>query len=501
MKLMRQSSKIDDSSITEIILIKSVKDHDKESLFKSLKFEAKYKQVAFLAESNQLYIGTDLQPASKNIDPYNVVDYYELGAQVVNSTKATNINEFRLVSCCEDVNDMVNFLLGIAQASWHFDKYLTDKQAKSRNISVHLSHELSAALTPKSETLLNAISEGVTLTREIVEDGPEAINPTTIKSIIKDEFSGYDNVLTSFVGLKEMNKRGMEGITFVGRASRHEPVMAHVVVQAKKEVTNKICLVGKGVTYDSGGYNIKTGGHMATMKMDMAGAGTMFGVIKALAVNGGLDHTEVHWISAFVENLIDGSAYKPDDVMTTSSGITVEILNTDAEGRLTLADALTYATLQNPDYIVDAATLTGACIMAVSEHYTALMANDSGLANSLLDTFEEEREKTVYTPLPEAMRDTIKGRISDLKNISNTRHAGHKTAGLFLSNFVDQNLYHNNEKLGIKEPKAFPWVHLDIAGSAYNTKNNSLGTEGATGQSVRSLVKWLMKVDDQGIEN
>ena len=496
MKIVRNSKQIDNSAITQIRLVdESLMDLIHKDVLEKNSFKGKYKQTLYLPEANKLFVGISFTPATKNVDPYNSVDYYELGAHVVGVTQEYKINEFRISSVGETPHHLELFLLGMMQRGWNFDRYLDPEKALSRPLTIHLSDTLSQRLSEEDQQKLMNLHDGVMLTRAIVEDGPEEINPTTIKTIIKENLDSLPNTSVKFIPKKELDKMGMQGITFVGRASRHEAVMSHVIIKAKGDTKHKICLVGKGVTYDSGGYNIKTGGHMSTMKMDMAGAATMFGVMKTIALNGGLENTEVHWISAFVENLIDGSAYKPDDVMTTSSGITVEVLNTDAEGRLTLSDALTYATLQDPEYIVDAATLTGAAIRAESEYYTALMSNDGELANMLLDTFEEQHERTVYTPLPEVLRERLKGRVSDLTNIASSPEAGHKTAGLFLSNFVDQNLYRRKDELGIKEPKAYAWVHLDIAGSAYNKKANALGIEGATGQSVRSLVKWLYKVD------
>jgi leucyl aminopeptidase len=156
---------------------------------------------------------------------------------------------------------------------------------------------------------------------------------------------------------------------------------------------------------------------------------------------------------------------------------------------------LAYATLLDPDCIIDAATLTGACIVALSEYNTALMSNNLGLKTKLISKFESELEPTIYTPMPEALRQYVAGDISDLNNTSTLeRQSGHVTAGLFLSHFVDQNNF-RNPKLNIKNPKVYPWVHLDIAGSAFNSKHNSLNTKGATGQTIRSLVSWILDED------
>ena len=197
--------------------------------------------------------------------------------------------------------------------------------------------------------------------------------------------------------------------------------------------------------------------------------------------------------------MISGSAYKSDDILTTLSGQTVEVWNTDAEGRLTLADALSLASLEDPDYIVDAATLTGACVLAVSEHYTALMGNSRDLNAQLERGFLAAGEKVVNLPLPEVLREQVQGELGDLRNTGKERFAGHLTAGLFLSHFVEQAKFRPavRERLGITSPRAAAWAHLDVAGSSFNAKKNPLELNGATGASVRALCEWLLAVDAQ----
>lgn len=282
----------------------------------------------------------------------------------------------------------------------------------------------------------------------------------------------------------------------------------------------KVVLVGKGLTYDSGGLDIKTEGHMKDMKCDMAGSALMFGVLRVMAglsqmveeaevldkeerennlldillKNSDLHTLEVHWLTAYVENMVAGNSYKSDDIIKTFSGQTIEVWNTDAEGRITLADVLSYATTLKPDYIVDAATLTGACIMANSEYFTGLMGNDPQLIESLMSKFVNNKEYTVQNHFPEVLRPQVQGEIGDVVNTSKLkRQAGHITAGLFLSHFVDQNLFYPEvlAKLNITYPKTYSWVHLDIAGSAFNNRNNLLGIQGATAHNLRGLVEWL----------
>lgn len=458
------------------------------------KFKAAYKQVAILIDIKTIFVGTKLSPVAKSSDPYFTQNYFELGAELGNALSAITIQDLNLNKFTGNGKNLHDFLLGLYQSVWKFDKYLKATESKLYdNLKVGLSKDLNSLLTDELAHSLTVLNEAMSLTRTVVNDTPEAINPQSMPEIINQELGELDHISIKRIDVQEMESLGMEGILAVGRASRFAPVLMHTVLKPRGEVKRRIALVGKGLTYDSGGYSIKPDGGL-TMKMDMAGSATMFGVMKALSMFE-LDGTEVHWISSFAENLIDGRAYKPDDILTSYSGQTIEILNTDAEGRLTLADGLTYATLQKPDYIIDAATLTGAAVMAVSEYYTALMGNDEDLIHSVLSSFEEEQEMTVHTRMPEVLREAVKGKISDLINTATiSRQAGHLTAGLFLSHFVDQNLF-RNPKLNIDKPVAFPWVHLDIAGSAYNTKHNSLLAEGATGQSVRSLVNWIMKLD------
>jgi leucyl aminopeptidase len=451
------------------------------------KFEGKFGQVVL--EAGNLYVGAKFENKNKSIDPFNKADFYALGAKVTSRIKATTLTKFTLnLDFQISDKDLEHLLMGLLQSSYNFDKYL--KKAKTVNLEFSVPGQLSQVKLEYIQT----ISDSVDLTRDLVNDTPQAINPSTMPRIVDNKFEGLANVSIAKLSYEKMIKMGMDGIVAVGKASINKPVLIHTTIKPKVETKKKIVLIGKGLCYDSGGLDIKTAGHMKDMKSDMCGSALMFGTTLALAKLG-LENIELHWISAFAENMIDGSAYKSDDILTSYSGQTMEIHNTDAEGRLTLADALSYATLLDPDYIIDAATLTGACIVALSEYNTALMSNDLGLKNKLLAKFESEMEPTVYTPMPEVLRQYVKGDISDLMNTSTiSRQSGHVTAGLFLSHFVDQNNF-RNPKLEISNPKTYSWVHLDIAGSAFNKKHNSLKATGATGQSVRSLVSWVLDED------
>jgi leucyl aminopeptidase len=507
-------SKIIPQSNPDVVVVSLVATTDNSpSILESLKFKAKFGQIAILVESKQIFVGINNELKVKTLDPFSAPDYFNLGAKVANRLKATTFRKLSITPPSSvSSKQFEDFLLGLMQASHEFDRYV--KEAKSIDLEIFVPDSKTnkenkpevIAMVPQNQTILpivsnssfanlEAINQGITITRDLVNETPQMVNPSTMLGLIQAQFENNSQVRIQSFDYEQMEQMEMGGIVAVGKASIHKPIMVHTTIKPKREAKKKIVLVGKGITYDCGGLDIKTGGHMKDMKMDMAGSATMFGVTKALAAIG-LDNVELHWISAFAENMVDGTAYKADDILTTYSGQTVEVYNTDAEGRLTLADALSYATFLNPDYIVDAATLTGACVRAVSENFTAFMTNSEYLKNTLLAKFESENEPTIYTPMPERLRANVVGNISDLVNtaVKAVAEAGHITAGLFLSHFIDQNCF-RNDKLVMTEPKCYDWVHLDIAGSAYNNKNNSLETNGATGQSVRTLVNWILDED------
>lgn len=484
----------------QVIIADTVKSTGLDpKIAKLAKFDAKYKQTYLDLPANKLYVGSEYKIEHKTTDPFARVQWYELGATITKCLAGTKVVELEL-DCKADLSrdNLQRLLSGIFQASWHYDSYLSDKAAKSKSYKVYLAKSVTDNFNSNTLVDINhnvmALDGAMLLTRTIVNEPPETLHPHTAAKLVLENFKRVKGVKVSIYDEKWLSAQGMNGITFVGRGSRYQPRLVHVVLKPKNKPKLKVVLVGKGLTYDSGGLDVKIGGGMKTMKMDMAGAATMFGVMKAISMLG-LENIELHWLSAFAENMIGPNSYKADDIIETYSGQTVEVHNTDAEGRLTLADVLSYATTLNPDYIVDAATLTGAAIMAVSERFTALMGNDQKLVDSLQDSFESEGEYTVNTPMPESLREVVKGEISDLINTATIeRQAGHISAGLFLSHFVNQKIF-RNPKLKIKKPTEPAWVHLDIAGSAYNNGKNGLDTKGATGQSVRSLVAWLRALD------
>jgi leucyl aminopeptidase len=492
-----------ETTATKLIFVgkKDLQNHEYAQIFETLQFQANFGQSCFLPEYNVLYIGIDFDKTKKTADHYHTPNYYSLGASIVDVLEKTTLSVLSVEPAEYAIiirDSMYDILLGIAQKSWQFTQYNAPKNRKPKVFTVYLHKDMGSMFSDYGLLdELQALNTGITLTRNLVNETPETINPQSIQNILIHEFDTYPSVKVTFLQQNKIQDLGMEGVLMVGRGSRFAPCISHIVLPAKSKKKHTIVLIGKGVTYDSGGLDVKIQGGMKGMKTDMAGAATMSGVMKTLAILGGLEHTEVHWLSAWVENMISGESYKTDDIITTHSGQTVEIFNTDAEGRLTLADMLSYATTLDPDYIVDAATLTGAAIYAWSEYVTALMGNDKTLLDSIMTAFESQHEQIAQTRMPEVLRESVSGTFGDLINTATLeRQAGHITAGLFLSNFIDQTQFRgkNFDVLQEKSRKIYSWAHLDIAGTASNSNRNDLQVKGATGHGVRSLVHWLKQL-------
>jgi len=251
--------------------------------------------------------------------------------------------------------------------------------------------------------------------------------------------------------------------------------MIHMVYKPKAAAKKRVCLVGKGIVFDSGGLSLKPAASMEDMKCDMAGAACVLAVFKVIARLQ--PHAEVHGIIAAAYNMPGPDAYKPGDVLRAMNGKTIEVWNTDAEGRLALADALCLAAKQDPQAIVDLATLTGAVVVALGSKVAGIMGNDRKLLSAVKAAGDRADENFCELPLVEDYKETIKGNIAELLNISKVKgEAGSIIGGLFLREFVD----------------AKPWVHLDIAGTVFSGSDwNSYSPKGGTGSPVRTLLEWL----------
>jgi len=339
-----------------------------------------------------------------------------------------------------------------------------DDDAKAKLQELHLFGADAAVITAAK-----TVAAGMLLTRGVVGSPANYLTPTSMAATATELAAEFDSLSITVLEKAECEARGMGAYLGVSQGACEPPKFIHMTYTPAGGASKKIALIGKGLTFDSGGYNIKAGaGSMIEkMKFDMGGAGAVLGaarVVAGLAPAG----VEVHFIVAACENMVSAEAMRPGDILVASNNKTIEVINTDAEGRLTLADALVYAEgLGEMDAIVDVATLTGACIIALGPEYGGLWTSDDALGDKLLSSAAETGELLWKMPLSKEYMDQLKSPIADLKNVGD-RGGGSITAALFLKEFV----------------KDTPWAHLDIAGPVWDDKKG-----GATGYGVRTLSK------------
>ena len=321
---------------------------------------------------------------------------------------------------------------------------------------------------------VHPVCAGVELARELVAAPPNTVTPEELARTASHLAHEHGLELT-ILERSDCEERGMGSFLSVCQGSDMDPKFIHLTYRPNDEVKRRLVLVGKGLTFDSGGYNLKVGAaQIDMMKYDMGGSAAVIGAMRAIAELRPAG-VEVHMLVASCENMINGSAVHPGDIVTASNGTTIEINNTDAEGRLTLADALVYACKLKPDAIVDLATLTGACVIALGEEIAGLWTSDDTLASNLEQAAMASGEGLWRMPLHSPYRKGLKSLLADMKN-TGPRPGGSITAALFLKEFVDAGI---------------PWAHIDIAGTVWSDKGRGLNPSGATGYGVRTLVNWI----------
>ena len=375
--------------------------------------------------------------------------------------------------------NIVNALgLGIEMASYTFDKYQTQKKANEypqlETVNFVAKEKLDTKIYNNTKALANAIRYARDLTNEPSNELTPEIYAKDIKRL---ENLGLKITLLDEAELK---KKGFNMLLSVSQGSSNKPYVAILeYVGNKKKKGYDVALVGKGVTFDSGGISIKPSQGMWDMKQDMAGSAVVVSSLKALAQQK--LNLNVVGIVGLVENMPSGTATRPGDIVTSLSGKTVEILNTDAEGRLVLGDCLTYVEkTYKPERIIDIATLTGAIIVSLGSEMAGLFSNDDCLSELLTISGEQSGENLWRFPLTKGYRKMIKSDIADVKNISSSRDAGSITAACFLEEFVLNKT---------------PWAHLDIAGMDMFSKPKNLYTKGASGFGVKLLNQFLQNIE------
>jgi leucyl aminopeptidase len=366
---------------------------------------------------------------------------------------------------------------GVLLGRYKFDRYLSSDDApradQLETAVFATGPEADAAAFAAATRRAQIIAAAVLGARDLVNEPAGEMTPRRLAA--EAERLAKDNGLeVEILGPAECRQLGMGMFLAVAQGSDEEPRFIHLVYKPKIPAKKKVCLIGKAVTFDSGGLSLKPTQGMEDMKIDMAGSAAVLNAIAALAQ---LElPVEVHAIAAATENMPSGRCYKLGDVLRSMAGKTVEINNTDAEGRLTLGDAMAFALKLAPDEMFDFATLTGACMIALGPHMAGVMTNTPELAERWLAAAKEAGEDMWALPLPDRLRDMLKSDIADMKN-TGERYGGALTAGLFLKEFAGST----------------PWVHVDLAGPASADKEYGAVAKGGTGFAVATIVEYLSR--------
>ena len=402
---------------------------------------------------------------------YSLIKFYKESNVIIYPDGLLSSN----VGSLSSISEMV---LGISLASYSFTKYFSKKndKKKPKNIKKKLKiYSSQHTRLLKNYENIKAIHEGVNLTRNLVTEPPNVMTPPKIAEYAKSlsEF-GVD---VKVLGEREMKKLGMGSLLGVGQGSIHE---SQLVIMKWNGARNKkkkpIAFIGKGVSFDTGGVSLKPSNGMEEMKYDMGGSGVVIGLMKALALRKA--KANVIGVVGLVENHIGSKAQRPSDVVKSYSGQTIEVLNTDAEGRLVLADALWYTQEQyKPELMVDLATLTGAIIVALGDEYAGLFSNSDKVSKQLAEAGDIEGEKLWRLPLNDRYDKMLNSPIADMQNITNGRGPGSITAAQFLQRFVNK----------------VPWAHLDIAGTTWTKQPLPTSPKGATAFGVKLLNRFVSK--------
>ncbi len=428
-------------------------------------------QVAYVSDPSGRSVIAIGVGASKSIDDNRL---RRLGAQAVRASsrsKRAGVDVLDLIegrTAAERASAVRSLAEGLVLGSYRFTEYRSDPKP------VALVAITVAGVSGKSST--EAFSTGVKIgeaqnfARDLVNRPGGDLTPAALaQEAVK--LARRERLTIEVLNLAQIRRQKLGGLLGVNRGSTHEPRFVKITY-APRSPKGTLALVGKGITFDSGGLSIKTGEGMMTMKMDMGGAAAVLGCFAAL--RSVAPTCKVVGYIPMTDNMSDGDATRPGDVLTIRNGTTVEVLNTDAEGRLILADALSLATEDAPDAIVDLATLTGAVEIALGGRIAAVMSNNDAWLDDVEEAAASAGERMWALPLPSDYRPFLDSDVADLRNISKSRGGGTITAGLFLQEFVGNDI---------------PWAHIDIAGTAWSDADDAETTKGGTGYGVRTLLE------------
>jgi len=392
-----------------------------------------------------------------------------IGGKITQLNSKTNSNIDVLVSKnISNDESMLRIGYGSILATYKFDKYKSKKSKTNFSKTIKLVSNKNSQSLSKKFNHNKSVAQGVFLARDLVNEPSNILNPEDYAKRIKG-LSKY-GLKVEVLNEVKMKKLGMDSLLGVGRGSQYDSQLVIIKWDGlKTKKTKPLCFVGKGVCFDSGGISLKPGNKMEEMIGDMGGSAAVVGLMKSLALRKA--KANVVGIVGLVENMPDGTAQKPGDIVNTMSGQTIEIQNTDAEGRLVLADALWYAQDRfKPEFMIDLATLTGAIVMSLGNKMAGIFSNNDSLSDKLFIAGEESGDLVWRLPLSSSYDKMINSQFADMKNIG-MGGAGSITAAQFLKRFVNK----------------VPWVHVDIAGTATGMEKNSINTSWATGFGVHLL--------------
>ena len=448
------------------------------------KFEGKLNQnLSLVIENNGKFLEVVLVGAGED-KKFNNLSAIKLGGVIVSSMKDIDMTslsiilEKRLVAKKES-EILANIAYGAKLRNYSFDKYKSADKLKDK-VTITKIELLGSEIKGAQDLFSNElgpIADAIYFSRDLISEPANIIYPDSFVQRVKADLPQY-NIIVEDLGEKEMKALGMNALLGVGQGSQKESKLLVMRYNGGKDGEAPLAFVGKGVTFDTGGISLKPAANMEEMKYDMSGSAIVTGLIKALAMRKA--KVNVVAVVGLAENMPDGNAQRPSDVVKSMSGQTIEILNTDAEGRLVLADALWYTQDRfKPELMIDLATLTGAVVVALANINAGLFSNDDELAKHLLDSAKSTEEKLWQLPLSEEYDKMVDSSIADVRNTGNGKGAGSITAAQFLKRFV------NNVK----------WAHLDIAGVSWSSKATNLHPEGATGFGVRLLDDFVRKYE------
>lgn len=456
--------------LLDIDSVKQIKQDNTHSLCNPLmnfNFEGKYKEVLDL----KLYDGFKkvvLVGVGEDILKNGQIKAINLGGFLWdNLKKDTHIGFKSLLKNFDGDSLIQNIYQGFLIKNYNFDKYLSKKdEAIEQNFYAINCNNIDTKL-------VEAEVEGINFAKHLINEPANVIYPKSyVEEILELKALGIN---VKVIDKKELEALKMNSLLSVALGNQNDPYVVVLEYNGDNKSKEKTALVGKGVTFDSGGYSLKPASGMMTMKSDMSGSACVCGVLKTLALRGA--KVNVVGVVGLVENMVNSLANKPGDIVTAKNGKTIEVLNTDAEGRLVLADLLFYTQNQfNPTYTIDVATLTGAIVVSLGTEMAGLFSNNKDLTNKLLQSGEESGELLWNMPLREEYAHHLKSSIADLQNITNhPRSAGAIFGAMFLKEFVNDT----------------PWAHIDIAGVAFNGSKSDLHKAGACGFGVRLLNNFI----------